>query len=286
MSIEQAVLFHCEGESLVGVLSLPNALTEGMTGVLVVVGGPQYRVGSHRQFVLLARYLAQNGVPCLRFDYRGMGDSTGEQRDFEQVGADIRAAIEVFFANAPGLGRVVLWGLCDGASAISMTLAEGDRRVAGAVLLNPWVRTEAGEAQTILKHYYLRRLLDPSFWSNFFSGRINIRLAFRGVKDVASRAGRRPGSRGNGIAVPQRMLAGLAKAPLPLCICLSGRDYVAKEFDGLVRHDPGWRALTARVDTSILRFADADHTFSETAARLEVEQATLYWLKQYSLSPS
>jgi len=48
------------------------------TGVLIVVGGPQYRVGSHRQFVMLARFLADHGVPCMRFDYRGMGDVSGE----------------------------------------------------------------------------------------------------------------------------------------------------------------------------------------------------------------
>jgi alpha/beta superfamily hydrolase len=49
--------------------------------VLVIVGGPQYRAGSHRQFTLLARSLAEQGFAVLRFDYRGMGDSTGAMRD-------------------------------------------------------------------------------------------------------------------------------------------------------------------------------------------------------------
>lgn len=55
-------------------------------GLLMVVGGPQYRVGSHRQFVLLARDLAAAGIPVFPFDYRGMGDSTGQARDFEGIG--------------------------------------------------------------------------------------------------------------------------------------------------------------------------------------------------------
>ena len=42
-------------------------------GMLIVVGGPQYRAGSHRQFTLLARDVAATGVPTMRFDYRGMG---------------------------------------------------------------------------------------------------------------------------------------------------------------------------------------------------------------------
>ena len=44
------------------------------TAVLVVVGGPQVRAGSHRHFVQLARHLATHGHAVMRFDVRGMGD--------------------------------------------------------------------------------------------------------------------------------------------------------------------------------------------------------------------
>ena len=53
----------------------------------------------------------------MRFDFRGMGDSTGELRDFEEVNEDIGAAINAFQAHCPQLERIVLWGLCDAASA-------------------------------------------------------------------------------------------------------------------------------------------------------------------------
>ncbi|MGB0712180.1 MAG: hydrolase 2, exosortase A system-associated, partial [Gammaproteobacteria bacterium] len=86
-------------------------------GVVVVVGGPQYRVGSHRQFVLLARDLAGAGIPVMRFDYNGMGDSEGGSAHFEACGGDIRAAVDALVEGCPSLGGVVLWGLCDGASA-------------------------------------------------------------------------------------------------------------------------------------------------------------------------
>src|SRR5258707_6492460 len=52
---EHAFMFDCEGESLVGILS--GAGLPAGRGVLIVVGGPQYRAGSHRQFTLLARHL-------------------------------------------------------------------------------------------------------------------------------------------------------------------------------------------------------------------------------------
>ncbi|MEO7385660.1 MAG: hydrolase 1, exosortase A system-associated, partial [Gammaproteobacteria bacterium] len=80
---ERVVTFTCEGDTLIGILH--EALVPATRGVLIVVGGPQYRIGSHRQFVLLARDLARQGIPILRFDYRGMGDSDGRFRGFEHV---------------------------------------------------------------------------------------------------------------------------------------------------------------------------------------------------------
>ena len=88
---EQLEAIPCAGEELVGVLTLPEEPVH--IGVVVIVGGPQYRVGSHRQFVLLARHLAEQGIPTLRFDCRGMGDSSGDQRSFD-VKAFVRMSID------------------------------------------------------------------------------------------------------------------------------------------------------------------------------------------------
>src|SRR5258708_3050929 len=126
---EHAFMFDCEGESLVGILS--GAGLPAGRGVLIVVGGPQYRVGSHRQFALVARHLAESGVPALRFDYRGMGDSNGEVRTFERVEVDIRCAIDQFFASVPGLKDVVIWGLWDAASA-ALFYSHQDARARGS----------------------------------------------------------------------------------------------------------------------------------------------------------
>src|SRR5882672_7230784 len=104
--VELPVLFHCEGDQLVGVLARPDQPRD--VGVVVVVGGPQYRVGSHRQFILLARTLASEGIACLRFDYRGMGDSEGEARSFESVDADIACATAELTRLVPSVRRVVL----------------------------------------------------------------------------------------------------------------------------------------------------------------------------------
>lgn len=171
---EEALVFEVEGTPLVGVLHRPAAPCR--RGVLLVVGGPQYRVGSHRQFILLARALALSGTPVLRFDYRGMGDSGGAERGFERVEADIRAAMDTFAATIPEMQEVVLWGLCDAAAACSF-YAHKDRRVAGLVILNPWVRTDQGIARAYLTRYYAARLFDADLWRKLFSGRLDIKAA-------------------------------------------------------------------------------------------------------------
>src|SRR5258706_1742827 len=98
---ERALGFDCEGDALVGILHEPADAAD--IGVVVIVGGPQYRAGSHRQFVVLARAIADAGFAVLRFDVRGMGDSAGAPRSFETVGADVAAAIAALQSAVPGV---------------------------------------------------------------------------------------------------------------------------------------------------------------------------------------
>ncbi|MCK6395903.1 hydrolase 1, exosortase A system-associated [Zoogloea sp.] len=285
---DRAVLFDCAGESLVGVVSAPEAVAE--TGVLVIVGGPQYRAGSHRQFVLLARHLAAQGVPCMRFDYRGMGDATGPARDFESVSEDVEAAIGAFLKACPGLRQVVLWGLCDGASAVCLYPAQRDLRVVASVLLNPWVHTQAGEAKVFLKHYYLQRITDPSFWKKLGSGQVSFLKSFGSLFSFVRAARKAPADAGAAIAsdaagpFPERMARGLVGRKGPLAIFLSGHDYVAREFDDTCKSSAEWRKALAGADLDITRFAEADHTFSGPGEAQAVAEATHAWLQARGLA--
>src|SRR4051794_3005475 len=91
----------------------------GATGVLMVTGGTQTRIGSHRMYERLAKRLAEAGFPCLRFDRRGVGDSEGEDPDWRGSGPDIAAAAAALRREASGVQRIVGFGLCDGASALT-----------------------------------------------------------------------------------------------------------------------------------------------------------------------
>lgn len=277
-SREDALAFDCAGETLVGILG--GAGLAASRGVLIVVGGPNYRAGSGRQFTLLARRLAENGVPTLRFDYRGMGDSGGNARTFEHVDDDIRCAIDRFFAAVPGLKEVVIWALCDAASAALM-YAHADARVSGLVLLNPWVRTTQGLARVHLKHYYVRRLFQASLWQKLARGEFDFRGAASALRGIVVDA---LGARGTGSpqgeeSFLERMERGLRDFRGEVLLILSGNDLTAQEFKDFVASSKRWQDLLAREGISRRDLPEANHTFARRDWRDQVERWTEAWVK-------
>lgn len=272
----------CRGTGMFGILHEPQSRRGGV-GILFVVGGPQYRVGSHRQFVLMAREFAAAGFPVLRFDYRGMGDSEGAQRTFEDVGDDIHAAVEAFRAAVPGMDQVVLFGLCDAASAVLMYCGR-EPRISGLMIANPWVRTEGGEAKAIVHHYYRQRLLQRDFWLKLLSGKLNPARVLRSTIDVfgkARRAGEGAGSTG-GQHYIERMLRGWQAFGGPVLLLMSGRDLTAREFQDLCKSAPTWGSLVSGANVRTVDIADADHTFSSRDALRSATRHALEWLDAIS----
>ncbi len=279
-AIEQAVSFTCEGETLQGVLSLP-AESGGDVGVVVVVGGPQYRAGSHRQFVALARSLANAGVPALRFDYRGMGDSSGELRNFEHVTADIGEAINALTRAEPSVRRIVLWGLCDGASAALLYCRDrSDPRVCGLCLLNPWVRSDASLARAQVKHYYTDRIRQKSFWLKLLSGRVALGAIKSLLRNLQLMRQQNPDARENHSAprFQDRMAQAWQSPASRILLILSGKDYTAKEFIEYVARDPHWKVLLQLPHVTRHDIEAADHTFSNTSLARQVEEITIDWI--------
>ncbi len=280
MKIEEHPLcFPCDGTALYGILSMP--VQPRSLAVLVVVGGPQYRAGSHRQFVLLARDLASHGYPVLRFDYRGMGDSEGEPRNFEQVGDDLRAGIDALFDAAPSVREVVLWGLCDGASA-AMLYAHQDSRIRGLILANPWARTETGEAKALLKHYYQARMLDADLWKKIAHGEFNFAGAARSLwSALACAYGSHPASNDAVAAasLPDRLHDGLTCFTGAALVILSENDLTAQEFSDLSQHPGKWSDLMKCSRIQRYHLKEANHTFARNEWRSEVCTRTLDWLK-------
>jgi pimeloyl-ACP methyl ester carboxylesterase len=87
--------------------------------------GHEY-VHSHRALRHLADAFARNGVPAMRFDYDGTGDSAGQDDDPDRVAAwldSIREAIKTL-RDATGCTRIGLLGVRVGATLAAMIAAE------------------------------------------------------------------------------------------------------------------------------------------------------------------
>lgn len=262
---EKPLTFNCQGENLVAVLH--NPASESKRALLVVVGGPQYRAGSHREFVLLARALAKSGYPVFRFDYRGMGDSEGDYTGFDNIQGDIKAAIDTLQANMPKVEEVVIWGLCDAATAAAFH-AVSDPRVGGLVMANPWVRSEEGEAKAFLKHYYLKRILSLGFWKKVVRGELNVAQSVSSLQsNVKMATGAEQGKSGTQTGSPRDNLATRLEHSLrefkgQVLFILSGNDLTAAEFKDAVKASRGFRRLLAESRFEWFHLDQSDHTFS------------------------
>lgn len=268
--IEQGVIFNSNGKQLIAIEHLPMAEalpsnnTQTKKGLIIVVGGPQTRVGSHRLFVYLARALAKQGITVFRFDYTGAGDSEGDISSFTEVKNDISAAINTFEQRHDDITDLALWGLCDAASAILLYLNDNPQqdKIKHLWLLNPWVRQTHTEAKTYLRSYYIKRVLSKDFWHKLFSGKVKGKTALGEIKSFhqQSQVIKNNYTTDNYVT---RMLQGLAKFTGKCNILLSGNDLTADEFKLLVKINKHWRDVTARDTIEMHMISQADHTFSQ-----------------------
>jgi len=217
-----------------------------------------------------------------------MGDSSGQSMSFEQVEDDIAAAMDTFQSEMPELDEIIIWGLCDAASA-ALLYAFRDPRVKGLVLVNPWVRTEQGLAKTYLQHYYLRRVMSRTFWSDLACGRLNLAASSR---SLASMVLQRVRIRVNpslvqsdadpsaGQSLPGRMADGWRRFQGRILVILSGDDLTAAEFKDMAASSFAWRGLLDEPKVCIRELQEANHTFSRREWRDQVARWTLDWTQQ------
>lgn len=280
--VEQPCTVACEGLTLPGILSLPQNATPHL-GVVIVVGGPQYRIGAHRFFVSLARHLAAQGAAVLRFDHRGMGDAPGEPAGFEHLDSEIEGAIAALQQACPGVERVLLWGLCDGASAALLHARRADPRVVGLLLANPWVRSAQSLAQARTRHYYPGRLASADFWRRLLSGQVGWR-SLRTALGAVTGSLARPAPVADFRSGMQDGLGRLLERHGRVHCLLSSADLTAQEFIETLRA-PGWAALSQRPGFSTEVLDGADHTFSDPEHRAAALRLSAQWLEGF-LAPA
>jgi exosortase A-associated hydrolase 1 len=194
---------------------------DGATGLLIVSGGNEIRVGSHGGMARLAAEIASAGFPVFRFDRRGVGDSEGVNGGFESSGADIQAALTTFRAVQPHLKNIVAMGNCDGATALILHRPDGFARL---ILTNPWVVEAIVDepAPAAARAYYAERFRNPRAWLNLLRGRVNMRKAAGSISSAVKRQTTQE--------LATRVAAAIANHPIPASILIAAHDGTAIAF--------------------------------------------------------
>jgi exosortase A-associated hydrolase 1 len=284
--MEEAVQFPSPKARLFGILHQPERPTPAGEAILMVVGGPQTRVGCHRAYVDLARRLAAAGHSVLRFDYEGIGDSEGAFVGYERAAPSVRAAVDFLSARFPGK-RLVLWSLCDGSAACLAYAYRDADRLGALILCNPYVHTDQGRARTFMRHYYLRKIFDPASLKRMITFQINpFAAALSFLRMAASALAPRREDKADPEAaategcfreesVRQVVAEGLRRYPGPIHVLLSENDFTAREFETLAKGEADLAAPLGEGRIALLPVAEADHTFSLAAYRARAAELTL-----------
>jgi len=135
---EGPLFFPSDDFRLFAVLHTPERATSDCGVVFCAPFAEEHKQG-YRVFVEMARRLEAVGFACLRFDYRGTGDSEGPFAAFSLEGAvrDIAAAAALL-RQRTGVARIGLIGLRLGAS-LAWRAAEGGLEASHLALWQPIV---------------------------------------------------------------------------------------------------------------------------------------------------
>jgi len=124
---------------LAGCLAAPDSTASAPAAVVVLGTALNSHSGYARTGANLCRRLAAAGIPALRFDGEGVGESDGDALSSHAEMYSARQVVTtrdvIAWMGARGHERVVLVGICSGAFQ-AMRACLADSRVAGAVLVN------------------------------------------------------------------------------------------------------------------------------------------------------
>ncbi|MEG3179818.1 hydrolase 1, exosortase A system-associated [Sphingomonas sp. LT1P40] len=230
--------FECAGETLAATLDE----APGTTGLLIVSGGNEIRIGAHRGMAELAAQIAAAGHPVFRYDRRGIGDSTGENNGFEGTAEDISEAATAFRRAAPHLTRVIAFGNCDAASAL--ILFHDAAAIDALILTNPWTiepNEEGGNdlpPAAAIRSRYLEKLKNPRELLRLVTGGVNLRKLISGLAKASAKPASAPAS------LPARLAKALEATTTPVTILLAKSDNTAIAFADHWKAQPFAKART------------------------------------------
>ncbi len=252
--------FACEGDTIAATIDRPEGAPRA--ALLIVSGGNELRSGAHRGMAMLAQRLAAQGMAILRFDRRGVGDSTGDNRGFDASGPDIAAALAQLRAACPPGTPIAAFGNCDAASALA--LHGPFAGIDALVLANPWVIEDVTPAKddgddtplpsaAAIRARYRAKLKDPREWLRLLRGGVDLAKLARGL--LRARSGDAPSP------LAARLGDAMARCAEPTHVLLASRDRTAIEFEA-AWISPAFAAARENAMVSLHRLDSASHSFA------------------------
>lgn len=259
----------------------PRAVGNTGTGVLLLNAGVLHRVGANRLNVTVARSLAALGLPALRFDASGIGESPPRGPRNSPHRAEVADTLEAldFLIKSSNVERVVLVGLCSGAET-ALLAAAADRRVAGVVAIEGY----AYPTRQFWIRRYGSRMLRPGAWKRVWESRRLLRRLGNSTDDAdawrdgpfslrAALGGRRLPPQEQ----TQALLGELVARQLPIFAAYAGGDHHYYNYTGQLR--AAFPAIRFGKLLEVLYEPRADHTFSDTAIRRRLVGHIEAWVR-------
>jgi hypothetical protein len=249
-----------EGKSF-GIVS-PGALGTKLWLLLLNPGAGRH-IGPNRLWVDLAREWSVRGVPSLRLDLAGIGESAGEQ-NLDVAGLYDDALVEQveaamgFLAREYGAEKFAAIGLCSGAFWAFHTAARNES-VRGAILLNP--RLFFWDPEVDRRREKVRNVnavSNPGAWKRLVRGEVpaeRLRSAVRDVLGSIAVGDVRPA------AATQIPAEALAEAIERIQQHRSRLSMIFTEGEPLLREMEEEGFLGPESPLRCLRMANAGHTF-------------------------
>ncbi len=297
-----------QGHLLYGMLHEPPAPVARGVCVLLLSPGIKGRVAPHRLHLKIAERLAPLGFHVLRFDFYGLGDSQGELAEglladmynTVQGGRYVGDAVAAmdWMRDHCGTKRFVGSGLCGG-SITALLAAQQDPRIVSLLGIGLPVTLDGGEAnwgrfltqQQIgqARQGFFERLVRPSSWIKFLTGRSNYRVIWRVLGQVfrPKRGNVADHPQGDGPAVLDDTNPLFAPAFLtllqdrrPVLLVYSGGDRLQVQFEEkfearnrsrIDATSPGYRVHT---------IPRANHIMSDPAWTAELLDVAAKWLDE------
>jgi dienelactone hydrolase len=291
-SNERPVFFPVGDDMLFGILTEPMSDPKGV-GVIILSGGVALSTGVNALSVRFCRRIASLGFHAFRFDYHGVGESSGGEDRFHIAApfvSDLQGAIG--HLQAHGLERFLLVGSCFGARTV-LTAAPAIKGLLAAVLVSPPVRDFAmGEREVTRLAAELsvvdlaRRAVSAKGLSGLLKAdrrRTYARLAREKLRAGRGPATRQYGARRARYTISPRFvepLLALAEQETPVLLIYGDADDFSVEFQRAAASPPLGEALNGAGAVVAKTLSGTVHGFTDSKVAGEVFDTVIDWIAE------